>query len=75
MSIGHNTIKDPEKKGPFNEILNDKKDSASRKQKETETRYFRQRKGCVTEGVLRVKECEESDVKFSTAGSQGAQVS
>ena len=28
-----------------------KKDAASKKQQETETRYFRQRKGCVTEGV------------------------
>lgn len=56
MSVGHNTTKDPEKKGPFNKIINDKKHSASRKQ-ETETRYFRQRKGCVTEGVPRVKEC------------------
>lgn len=48
MSTGHNTTKDPEQKGPFNEILNDKKDFASKKQKEAETRHFRQRKGCVT---------------------------
>lgn len=56
VSTGHNTTKDPEKKGPFNKILSDKKDSASKKQEETETRYFRQRKGIVTEGLLKNQE-------------------